>query len=198
MNPSRRIRLLLRDNVRHRHGIEHWYLWKIRKAVRDILIANAYFVPTYRFRQALIRAAQRGVRVRLLIQGNSDQWWTDWATQALIGELVGAGVEVYEYTPSFLHAKVAVIDDAMTVGSSNIDPFSLTLSLEANLMVDDPAMAADLRTRLDTVIASSSRRLQPQTPLRSPWRAIVRAVTLTFALAALRAFVALSGRRFRI
>lgn len=198
MNPSRRIRLLLRDNVRHRHGIEHWYLWKIRRAAHDILIANAYFVPTYRFRQALIRAAQRGVRVRLLIQGNSDQWWTDWATQALIGELVGAGVEVYEYIPSFLHAKVAVIDDAMTVGSSNIDPFSLTLSLEANLMVDDPVMASDLRTRLETVIAAASRRLQPRTPLRSPWRAIVRAATLTFALAALRAFVALSGRRFRI
>lgn len=198
MNASRRIRLLLRDNVRHRHGIEHWYLSKIGEAKRDIVIANAYFVPTYRFRQALMRAAQRGVRVRLLIQGNSDQWWTDWATKALIGELVGGGIEVYEYVPSFLHAKVAVVDDAMTVGSSNIDPFSLTMSLEANLMADDPVMASELRTRLESVIRQSARRLQPVEPLRTPMKTLVRVATLTFALTALRAFVALSGKRFRI
>ena len=195
---SRRARLLLRDNFRHRRDIERWYLSSIEFAEREILIANAYFVPTFRFRQALIRAAARGVRVRLLIQSSSDQWWTHWATQALIGELVTSGVEVYEYTESFLHAKVAVIDDAITVGSSNIDPFSLMFSLEANLMAEDPAVAGDLRGRIERAIREASRRLQPTTEHRSPLRALARQISLTFALMALRAFIGFSGTAFRI
>jgi cardiolipin synthase A/B len=193
----RRARLLLRDNLRHRRNIERWYLWKIRLAKRDILIANAYFVPTYRFRRALIQASERGVRVRLLLQGHSDQWWTHWATRALIGELVAAGIEIYEYTDSFLHAKAAVIDDAMTVGSSNIDPFSLMLSLEANLVADDAAAAAALRSRLDSAISRCTRR-KPVPVLRGPLRAVARAFAITVSLAALRIFVAFSGTGFRI
>ena len=195
---SRRIRLLLRDNLRHRRDIERWYLSRIEFAAREVLIANAYFVPTFRFRQALMRAAARGVRVRLLIQSGSDQWWTHWATQALIGELVAAGIAVYEYTESFLHAKVAVIDDAITVGSSNIDPFSLMFSLEANLMAEEPNVATHLRERLEQTITVASRRLQPTTFRRGPIRALLRQTGLTFALMALRAFIAFSGTAFRI
>ncbi len=195
---GRRIRLLLRDNLRHRSSIERWYLWHIRSAQNSIVIANAYFVPTWRFRQALIRAAHRGVRVRLLIQGNSDQWWTAWATQALIGELVANGVEVYEYTASFLHAKVAVIDQAVTVGSSNIDPFSLTLSLEANLVADDSAIAAELTECLDAAMAQSSRRLQPIPVRATMLKTVFRSLGLTIALTALRVFVAFSRTGFRI
>ncbi|WVN41669.1 phospholipase D-like domain-containing protein [beta proteobacterium MWH-UniP1] len=194
---SRRSRLLLRDNLRHRRSIESWYLWKIRFAKRDVLIANAYFVPTYRFRQALIEAAGRGVRVRLLLQGNSDQWWTHWATQALIGELVAAGIEIYEYTESFLHAKVAVIDDAMTVGSSNIDPFSLMLSLEANLVADDASATAQLREKLEAAISISAKR-EPLVVRRGPLRGLARAAAITFSLMALRIFIAFSGTGFRI
>ncbi len=195
---SRRIRLLLRDNFRHRRDIERWYLSKIEFAAREVLIANAYFVPTFRFRQALMRTAARGVRVRLLIQSGSDQWWTHWATQALIGELVAAGIAIYEYTESFLHAKVAVIDDAITVGSSNIDPFSLMFSLEANLIAEDPSVASQLRDRLEQAIAVASRRLQPITYRRGPLRALLRQTGLTFALMALRIFIAFSGTAFRI
>lgn len=195
---SHRSRLLLRDNLRHRRSIERWYLWHIRLASRDVLIANAYFVPTYRFREALIGAAQRGVRVRLLIQGASDQWWTAWATDALIGELVQAGIEVYQYTPSFLHAKVAVIDDAMTIGSSNIDPFSLTLSLEANVVAHDAQAAALLKARLEDLLASSSQRLTPQAVRRGPLRALGRTLSITIALAALRIFAAFSRTGFKV
>jgi cardiolipin synthase len=195
---SHRSRLLLRDNLRHRRSIERWYLWHIRLASREILIANAYFVPTYRFREALMKAARRGVRVRLLIQGTSDQWWTAWATDALIGELVQAGIEVYQYTPSFLHAKVAVIDDAMTVGSSNIDPFSLTLSLEANFIAHDAHAAAELRERLELAIAESSQQLTPQPSHRGLLRSIVRSLSITAALAALRIFAAFSRTGFRV
>lgn len=195
---SRRVRLLLRDNLRHRRDIERWYLLSIVSARTEILIANAYFVPTFRFRQALLRAAQRGVRVRLLIQGNSDQWWTHWATQALIGELVAGGVEIYEYTESFLHAKVAVIDDALTVGSSNIDPFSLAFSLEANLIAEDAALAAQLRQRLQAACDRASRRLLPVGQRRGLLRALGHAALITFALTALRIFIAFSGSSLRM
>ena len=195
---SGRARLLLRNNVRFRRGIERWYLGRIEQAQQDILIANAYFVPTLRFREALIEAASRGVRVRLLIQGNSDQWWTHWATQALIEELVESGVEVYQYIPSFLHAKVAVIDQAVTVGSSNIDPFSLMMSLEANVVVQDSVIAKQLRDELEAAISRSSNRVKPLEVRRSPLRALARRVALTFSLMALRAFIAFSRTDFRV
>jgi cardiolipin synthase A/B len=197
-NVSRRVRLLLRNNVRYRRGIERWYLWRIQEAQHEVLIANAYFVPTLRFREALIEAAARGVRVRLLIQGTSDQWWTHWATQALIEELVESGVEVYQYMPSFLHAKVAVIDQAVTVGSSNIDPFSLMMSLEANVVAQDPALAKQLRQEIEAAISRSSRRAPPALVRRSPFRAMARRVALTFSLMALRAFIAFSRTNFQV
>lgn len=195
---SHRSRLLLRDNLRHRASIERWYLWNIRMATREVLIANAYFVPTYRFRLALIKAARRGVSVRLLIQGTSDQWWTSWATEALIGELVQAGIQVYQYMPSFLHAKVAVIDDAMTIGSSNIDPFSLMLSLEANFVAHDAQAAAELKQRLEAAIQTSSQQLTPQPQPKGLLRALGRTLSITIALAALRIFAAFSRTGFKV
>lgn len=195
---SRRIRLLLRNNVRYRRGIERWYLWRIKESRHEVLIANAYFVPTLRFREALMNAAARGVRVRLLIQGNSDQWWTHWATQALIEELVEAGVEVYQYLPSFLHAKVAIIDQAVTVGSSNIDPFSLMMSLEANVVAQDLSLARRLRHEIELAMGRSSRRAPPATVRRGPFKAAARRLALTVSLMALRAFIAFSRTEFRV
>jgi cardiolipin synthase A/B len=194
----RRVRLLLRNNLRYRRTIERWYLWRIREARHEVLIANAYFVPTLRFRKALIDAAGRGVRVRLLIQGNSDQWWTHWATEALIEELVEAGLEIYQYTSSFLHAKVAVIDQAVTVGSSNIDPFSLMMSLEANLVAQDANLARELRHEIESAISGSSQRVKPVQVHLSPLRSMARRIALTFSLMALRAFIAFSRTDFRV
>lgn len=197
-NATHRVRLLLRDNLRHRRSIERWYLWKIRLAQHQILIANAYFLPTFRFRQALMQAARRGVRVRLLIQGNVDQWWTHWASQALVDELTDANIEIYRYTPSFLHAKVAVIDEAMTVGSSNIDPFSLMMSLEANLVAEDPGAVALLRSRLEHAIEHFSVLQSAVVARRGPFRSLARRAALTLALMLLRMFVAVSGTGFRV
>lgn len=198
LSVPRTLSLLLRNNLRFRRSIERWYLWRIQEARHDILIANAYFVPTLRFRRALIDAADRGVRVRLLIQGNSDQWWTHWATQALTEELVESGLEVYQYTPSFLHAKVAVIDQAITVGSSNIDPFSLMMSLEANLVAQDAGLARQLREEIEEAIRCASHRVEITQPRLSPLRSMARRVALTFSLMALRAFIAFSRTDFRV
>jgi len=195
---SFRARLLLRDNLRFRRKIEQWYLWRILLAQREILIANAYFVPTYRFRAGLIKAAARGVRVRLLIQGNSDQWWTHWATQALIEELHTAGVEIYYYLPGILHAKVAVIDDAITVGSSNIDPFSLMLSLEANLVAEDTIIASHLRERLESAIGQAIRLETVSVTPRGALRSVIRKIALTMVLMALRIFASFSRTGYEV
>ncbi|GAB2181197.1 cardiolipin synthase ClsB [Denitratisoma sp. agr-D3] len=146
---SVRARFLIRDNLRHRHDIEDAYLAAIAAARREILLANAYFLPGRRFREALMAAARRGVRVTVLAQGRVEYLLQHYATRALYRQLLAAGVRIHEYQRSFLHAKVAVIDGHWaTVGSSNIDPFSLLLAREANLVAEDSAFAALLRDSL--------------------------------------------------
>jgi cardiolipin synthase len=158
-----RAALLLRDNLRHRRTIEHAYIEAIEGARRDILLANAYFLPGRRIRRALSDAALRGVRVRLLLQGRVEYRLQHYAQQALYGELLQAGVTINEYTPSFLHAKVAVVDDVWsTVGSSNIDPYSLLLAREANIAVIDHDFAVQLRSELERAIERES------VPVRAP------------------------------
>ena len=140
---------LQRDNLRHRRDIEHAYLAAIGGAQHEIIIANAYFLPGLRLRRALLDAVQRGVRVVLLLQGKVEYRLQHYATLALYDELLGAGVEINEYHASYLHAKVAVVDGHWaTVGSSNIDPFSLWLGREANLVVRDGGFAESLRASL--------------------------------------------------
>ncbi len=149
--------LLLRDNFRFRRTIEHEYLSAIAAARREILIANAYFFPGLRLRRALTDAARRGVQVTLLLQGRVEYRLQHYASQALYDEMLGAGISIIEYKTSFLHAKVAVIDDWATVGSSNIDPFSLLLAREANVVVRDADFARQLRTRLAAAIEGGGR-----------------------------------------
>ena len=144
-----RAALVVRDNLSHRADIEDAYLAAIAEAGEEIIIANAYFFPGARFRHALRAAARRGVRVVLLLQGRIEYALLHYASRALYGSLLDAGVEIYEYHKSFLHAKVAVIDQRWaTVGSSNIDPFSLMLAREANIVVDDAAFSQELRRSL--------------------------------------------------
>ncbi|TNC98488.1 MAG: putative cardiolipin synthase [Gallionellaceae bacterium] len=154
------IELLLRDNLRHRRDIEHAYLQAIASAQREIVIANAYFLPGREFRQALKDANRRGVRVVLLLQGKVEYIMQHYATLALYGKLLEAGIEVYEYRDSFLHAKVGVIDSEWaTVGSSNLEPFSFFLAREANLVVRDEAFSKSLRTSLFRAIESGGVRV---------------------------------------
>ena len=153
-----RAALVVRDNLRHRSDIEDAYLGLIGAARSEIVLANAYFFPGIRFRRALISAAQRGVRVVLLLQGRVEYLLLHYASRALYGTLLHAGVEIHEYHKSFMHAKVAVIDSRWaTVGSSNIDPFSLMLAREANVFVDDPRFAQELRLSLQRAMEEGGR-----------------------------------------
>lgn len=153
--------LLLRDNVLHRGHIEKAYCKAIGLARQEIVIANAYFVPGRKVRKALIHAAGRGVRVRLLLQGRYEYFMQFHAVRPVYGALLAAGVEIHEYTASFLHAKVAVIDAHhdrpwATVGSSNLEPLSLLMAREANVVVADGPFAQQLHARLLLAIAQES------------------------------------------
>ncbi len=160
---SVRAAYVVRDNLRHRRDIEEAYLDAIAQARREIILANAYFLPGRRFRRALIEAAERGVTVVVLLQGRVEYVLLHYASQALHRTLLAAGVRIFEYHKSFLHAKVGVVDDHWaTVGSSNIDPFSLLLAREANVMVRDERFAAQLRTSLHTAMESGAAELKPE------------------------------------
>ena len=152
---------MTRDNVRHRRDIEREYLNAINAAQQEIIIANAYFLPGKAFRQALMDSARRGVSVVLLLQGKVEFWIQHYATHSLYEELLSVGIEIYEYQSSYLHAKVAVIDGMWaTVGSSNIDPFSLLLAREANLVVRHAGFAAELRASLLDIIKNEVSRVE--------------------------------------
>jgi len=186
-----RAALVLRDNLRHRHSIERSYLSSFRSARRQILVASAYFLPGRRFRSALVRAVRRGVRVNLLLQGRMEYRLQHYAQRALYGQFLDAGIEIHEYRRSYLHAKVAVVDeDWATVGSSNIDPLSLLLAREANVVVRGRAFSGELRALIESAIQTDSRQLHAADyARRSPvarvmdWIAygLVRAATLVLA-----------------
>jgi cardiolipin synthase len=151
---------LVRDNIRHRRDIEDAYLQAIEQAQFEIILANAYFLPGLNFRHALLDAAGRGVRVILLLQGRVEYRLLHYASHALYGSFLDAGMEIYEYHKSLLHAKVAVIDEHWaTVGSSNLDPFSLLLALEANVVVDDENFAKKLKHSLEQAIKMGAQRI---------------------------------------
>jgi len=193
---SQKAALVVRDNLRHRRDIEDAYLEAIATAKQEIIIASAYFFPGIRFRRALISAASHGVRVVLLLQGRVEYVLLHYASRALYGTLLEAGVEIYEYHRSFLHAKVAVVDGHWaTVGSSNIDPFSLLLAREANVVAEDRRFAAELRGSLRAAMERGARVVQKTRWFRQPlWRRVP--IWLGYALARLTVGVFGPGGRF--
>ncbi|MEJ7929143.1 cardiolipin synthase ClsB [Ramlibacter sp. AN1015] len=189
-----RAALLLRDNLRHRRQIEKSYLRAIGRAQQEIIIANAYFVPGGRLRRALMRAARRGVRVMLLLQGRYEYFMQYYASRPVYDALLKAGVEIHEYEASFLHAKVAVFDGRVaTVGSSNLDPLSLLLAREANVIVDDPEFGELLRRRLLHAIEHHGRVMDAAQYASRPWRE--RALEW-LALAVMRVALAVQGKKY--
>ena len=188
---TQRAALLVRDNIRHRADIEDAYLEAIESAREEIIIANAYFLPGMRFRRALGSAAGRGVRVVLLLQGRVEYMLLHYASRALYGTLLDEGVEIHEYHQGFLHAKVAVVDARWaTVGSSNIDPFSLMLAREANIVVDDAVFSGELRTSLRKAMQSGTIQVA-----KTSWhrQSLWRKVPIWLAYAVVRVLLGMVG-----
>lgn len=189
-----RTALLWRDNVRHRHDIERAYLRAIGTARQELVIANAYFIPGRRLRRALEHAVRRGVRVRLLLQGRYETFFQYHAARPVYAGLLKAGVEIHEYAPSALHAKVAVVDSRWaTVGSTNLDPLSLLLAREANVVSTDPVWAHQLWQRLDHLLCTAGQRVDAATYLARPWhqRLLDRVAFVT-----MRVLLFLTGHRY--
>ena len=189
-----RSRLVLRDNLRHRTRIERHYLHALGRARSEVWIANAYFYPGARLRRALLAAAQRGVRITILVQGHYDHVVPYRAARHLYGPLLAAGVHIHEYHASFMHAKVAVIDAQwVTVGSSNLDPLSLLLAREANVVARDPELARVLKLRLAQALNEGAHQIQPAEHAHRGW--VARALDAISA-GLLRLAIFISGKRY--
>lgn len=187
-----RAAFVVRDNVSQRRAIEHRYIEAMRRARGRIDLACPYFYPGQGFRGALIKAAKRGVRVRLLMQGKIDYRLAALAARVLYDDLRRHGVTIYEYTPAFLHAKVALVDEHWaTVGSSNIDPLSLLLNLEANVIVRDAAFSAALAARLDEAFEAATEIKRQQA---AGWRGWLRRGLVAWAATIYLRVAGITGR----
>jgi cardiolipin synthase len=166
---GQRAALVLRDSLRHRRAIEDAYIEHISSARSEIIIASAYFFSGRRFTRALAKAARRGVRVTLFMQGLAEFALLYYASWALYEPLLHAGVSIREYQLSLMHAKVAVFDRRVAcVGSSNIDPLSLLMAREANVFVDDAAFAERLHSDLNEAMERGSTAVEVRSWTRLP------------------------------
>ena len=164
-----------RDNRLHTTDIERHYRIAIRAARARVVIANAYFFPGYRVLKDLRRAARRGVKVQLILQGEPDMAIVKIAANMLYHHLLSAGVQIFEYCEKPLHGKVAVADSEWsTVGSSNLDPLSLSLNLEANVIIRDHAFNQLLGDRLEHLIAHGCKQITAADLVEPTWWRAVR------------------------
>ncbi|EPD6314787.1 cardiolipin synthase ClsB [Cronobacter sakazakii] len=180
-----------RDNNDHRDDIERHYLKMLANAKKEVIIANAYFFPGYRLLHAMRNAARRGVKVKLIVQGEPDMPIVKVGARLLYNYLVKGGVEVYEYLRRPLHGKVALMDDHWaTVGSSNLDPLSLSLNLEANLIIHDTQFNQTLRDNLTRLIREDCKQVdESMIPKRTWWNLAKSVIVFHF----LRHFPAMVG-----
>ena len=186
-----RILLAVRDNEEHPNDIEEHYLHAIRSASFRLLVANAYFFPGYRLLRELRNAARRGVHVTLILQGESDMPLVRLCSRLLYNYLLRDGVIIYEYCERPLHGKIALVDhEWSTVGSSNLDPLSLSLNLEANLIIRDATFNHQLYEHLQDLAQASCKRITLKHTMRGYWWR-VPLIFLSFHF--LRHFPAIAG-----
>lgn len=156
------------DNLHNRFTIQSEYLRAINGSSHCVLLANPYFAPGRTFRDALSSAADRGVRVMLLL-GVGQFPIQDWVARSYYRKLLKSGVRLFEYRRSQLHAKVAVIDDQWaTVGSSNCDGLSVFVNHEANLVVHDRALAINLGSQIRRGMLDAIE-IEAKDFVRTPW-----------------------------
>jgi cardiolipin synthase len=131
------------SEARERSVLANGVVRRIEAARTRAWIMSAYFVPSRRFRKALRVAARRGVDVRLLVPGpKTDHPWVRHAARRYYGKMLRNGVQIFEYQPRMLHAKMTVCDDWVSIGSSNLDRWSFKWNLEANQEIRNAAFAA--------------------------------------------------------
>ncbi|WWO99624.1 MAG: cardiolipin synthase ClsB [Candidatus Dasytiphilus stammeri] len=179
-----------RDNDKHRDDIEQSYITMLQEAQHEVIIANAYFFPGDRIIQNMRTAARRGVKIKLIVQGKADLHFANIGTRLLYNYLIESGIEIYEYFRRLLHSKVAIKDDKWsTIGSSNLDPLSLSLNLEANLIIFDRKFNNELRTKLNQIIKNDCVKIDKKyLSERSYWQITKNILLLPVVLPFLRYF----------
>lgn len=186
-----RVRIAVRDNNRHTSDIERLYLQGIRRAKKRIVIANAYFFPGYRLLRAMRNAARRGLEVTLILQGQPDMPWVSMCSRLLYSYLLKEGVVIHEYCRRPLHGKVALVDDDWTtIGSSNLDPLSLAMNLEANLFIEHRGFNQQLYTHLMELGKADCKPVTLEHAKRGYWW---RMPLITISFHFLRYFPAIAG-----
>ncbi|SFU98606.1 putative cardiolipin synthase [Halomonas korlensis] len=164
------ILMAIRDNNSHPTDIEDQYLLAIQSASSRLIIANAYFFPSYRIWHELANASRRGVKVTLILQGQPDRPWTRSLSSFLYSRLLNVGVRIYEYKERPLHGKIAIVDhEWVTVGSSNLDPLSLSLNLEANLFIRDARLNKNVYEHLVDIVNNSSQEVTREIATKGHW-----------------------------
>ena len=138
--------------------IRSMYLEAINRATSHVYLTQAYFIPDPDFAESLVRAAQRGVDVKILVPETSNHVVADWLSRGYYRELLAAGVEIWRFRGAMVHAKTATIDgNWSTVGTANVDRLSMTGNYEVNLEVIDPAMAEEMERIFDMDLRSCDR-----------------------------------------
>ncbi len=165
-----KVQLAVRDSNSHKKDIEQQYLLAIRLAQKRVVIANAYFFPRYYFLLSLRRAALRGVDVTLIMQGRPDMPWVTALSRLLYKYLLRSDVNIHEYHQRSFHGKIAIIDDEwVTVGSSNLDPLSFSLNLEANAIILNRDLNQRIYDHLQGLINNHCHKIDLEKALRGYW-----------------------------
>ncbi len=165
--------LLLTGPGRGHRALKHSLFHDFSNA-RAIDIMSSYFLPNLRILRALKKAARRGVRVRLILAGKSDVRLMRIATRGLYPSLLRAGVEIYEYEPQILHAKMVVVDNIVYAGSANLDARSLSINYEVLARITNASLADEAREIFEGDL-THCRRIEPRgwrTP-RGMWQKLI-------------------------
>ncbi|OBS08633.1 phospholipase D-like domain-containing protein [Acidihalobacter prosperus] len=148
------VRVVANDG--RRREIQRRLVRRIAQARQRVSISVAYFVPPLRIRAALRRAARRGVEVRLIVPGrHTDHQAARYAGRRFYAQLLRAGVRIHEYTPRFTHVKLMICDDWVSLGSANLDHWTLRWNLEANAEIDGAAFAATAQAAFEADLADT-------------------------------------------
>ena len=157
-------------NEAHRRGIQRSLIKHLKRARQRAWIATAYFIPSWNIRRKLMRAARKGVDVRLLLPGPvTDHPGVRYASRRYYDKLLKSGVRIYEYTPRFFHAKTVLCDDWVSIGSCNYDRWNLQWNLESSQGINSPEVAATVATMFLDDFSNSREYSYKEWKHRSNW-----------------------------
>lgn len=166
-NEASLVRLRRNDWVNNRLQISNSYLEMFRTASTQITILSSYALPGNIFRKNLERAIRRGVKITMIVSGESDVKLVKLAERYWYSWLVRNNIQIYEYTKNVLHGKLAVCDKKwMTIGSYNVNDLSAYVSVELNFDVEDPAFVEKVDKTLEKIIEEDCRKISVESVTR--------------------------------